>query len=115
MISSEQFAEDIALLNQPIFQVSFTRALDQVKGLGLPGFDLATFKDYNPAVEEKLDWVFDGYCKGHALKDLVGRNDVGVKLAEIPLEEGEAPSRAFGKELYPPFFIYIELGRLCNR
>ena len=40
-ISSEQFAEDVALLNQPILQVGFTRALDQVKGLNLPGFDLA--------------------------------------------------------------------------
>lgn len=54
-ISSERFAEDVALLNQPILQVGFTRALDQVKALNLPGFDLAAFKDYNPAAEEKLD------------------------------------------------------------
>ena len=97
-ISSEQFAEDVALLNQPILQVGFTRALDQVKGLNLPGFDLVTVKDYNPAAEEKLDWLFDGYCKGHALKDLVGRSDVGAELAKVPLGEDETPDRASGKE-----------------
>ena len=97
-ISSEQFAKDVALLNQPILQVGFMRALDQVKGLGLPGFDLAAFKDYNPAAEKKQDWLFDGYRKGHALKDLVGRSDVGAEQEVIPLAEGEAPGRASGKE-----------------
>ena len=84
-ISSEQFAEDVALLNEPILQIGFTRALDKVKELGLPGFDLAAFKEYNPKAEEKVDWLFDGYCKGHALKELAGRSDVGADLAEVPL------------------------------
>ena len=97
-ISSDQFAEDVALLNQPILQVGATRALDKVKSLNPPGFNLADFKDYNPAAEEKLDWLFDGYRKGHALKDLVGRSDVGTELAELPLEEEETPGRASGKE-----------------
>ena len=97
-ISSDQFAEDVACLNQPIFQIGATRTLDKVKGLNPPGFNLADFKDYNPTAEEKLDWLFDGYRKGYALRDLVGRSDVGAELAEVPLEEKETPGRASGKE-----------------
>ena len=97
-LTSEQFEEDIALLNLPILQVGATRALDKVKSLNPPGFNLADFKDYNPAAEERLDWLFDGYRKGHALKGLVGRTDVGAELAEVPLEESGSPGRAAGKE-----------------
>ena len=97
-ISSEQFEEDIALLNLPILQVGSTRALNQVKSLSLPSFNLADFKDYNPAAEDRLDWLFDGYRKGHALKSLVRRTDVGADLEEVPLEEDGSPGRAAGKE-----------------
>ena len=96
-LSSEQFEEDIALLNLPILQVGCTRALDQVKKLNPPGLDLASFKDYNPAAEERLDWLFDGYRRGHSLKELAGRTDTGAELEEIPLEEDGSPGRAAGK------------------
>ena len=97
-LCSYQFADDVACLNLPILQIGVTRTLEKVKGLNPPGFNLADFKDYNPAAEEKLNWLFNGYCKGHALKDLVGRSDVGTNLAEVPLEEGETSDRALGKE-----------------
>ena len=69
-----------------------------MKSLNPPDFNLTDFKDYNPAAEERLDWLFDGYRKGHALKELVGQTDVGAELAEVPLEESESPGRAVGKE-----------------
>nr|XP_027072920.1 uncharacterized protein LOC113697479 [Coffea arabica] len=97
-ISSDQFEVDIALLNRPILQVGSTRALTQVQGLNLPGFNVADFKDYDPAAEDRLDWLFDGYRKGHALKSLVRRTDVGADLEEVPLEEDGSPGRAAGKE-----------------
>ena len=97
-ISSNQFIQDVALLNGPVAQVGFARALNKVKELGLPGFDLAAFKEYDPQAEEKVDWLFDGYCKGHALKKLVRRKDVGADLEELPLEEDGDPGRAAGKE-----------------
>ena len=78
-LTSDQFEEDIAHLNLPILQVGCTRALDQVKKLNPPGLDLASFKDYNPAAEARLDWLFDGYRKGHSLKELAGRSDTGVE------------------------------------
>ena len=54
-IFSERFAEDVALRNQPIFQIAATRALNQMKSLNPPGFNLANFKDYNP--QPRRSWT----------------------------------------------------------
>lgn len=97
-LTSDQFEENIAHLNLPILQVGCTRALDQVKKLNPPGLDLASFKDYNPAAEARLDWLFDEYRKGHSLKELASRTDTGAELEEVPLEEVGSPGRAAGKE-----------------
>ncbi|XP_071904111.1 uncharacterized protein [Coffea arabica] len=97
-LTSEQFEEDITHLNLPILQVGCTRALDQVKKLDPPGLDLTKFKDYNPSAEARVDWLFDGYRKGHSLKELAGRSDTGAELEEVPLEEVGSPGRAAGKE-----------------
>ena len=68
---SDRFMNDLAILNGPVLQLGYTKALIDVKSLNLPGFDLSKWPDYNPQATNQIDRLVTGYSNGRDLAVLV--------------------------------------------
>nr|XP_027094937.1 uncharacterized protein LOC113714993 [Coffea arabica] len=88
-LRSEEFRGDLAILNTPVLQHGYSQALQEVQGLGLPGFDLGNFPSYNPLPVEQLDRLVEGYTHGRKLTDLVADPLLPVTTPESEQEEEE--------------------------
>nr|XP_027078650.1 uncharacterized protein LOC113701937 [Coffea arabica] len=88
-LRSEEFRGDLAILNTPVLQHGYSQALQEVQGLGLPGFDLGNFPSYNPLAVEQLDRLVEGYMHGRKLVDLVADPLLPVTTPESEQEEEE--------------------------
>ncbi|XP_027181910.1 uncharacterized protein LOC113780294 [Coffea eugenioides] len=88
-LRSEEFRGDLAILNTPVLQHGYSQALQEVQGLGLPGFDLGNFPSYNPLAVEQLDRLVEGYTHGRKLVDLVADPLLPVTTPESEQEEEE--------------------------
>nr|XP_027071576.1 uncharacterized protein LOC113696346 [Coffea arabica] len=88
-LRSEEFRGDLAILNTPVLQHGYSQALQEVQGLGLPGFDLGNFPSYNPLAVEQLDRLVEGYTHGRKLTDLVADPLLPVTTPESEQEEEE--------------------------
>ena len=80
---------DLAILNTPVLQHGYSQALKEVIGLGLPGFDLGKFPNYNPQAVEQIDRLVEGYTHGRKLADLVADPLLPVTTPEPEQEEEE--------------------------
>ena len=68
---SEVFMNDLALLNGPVLQLGYTKALMDVESLKLPGFDLSKWPDFNPQSTNQIDRLVMGYSNGRDLAALI--------------------------------------------
>ena len=68
---SEAFMDDLAILNGPVLQLGYTKAMADVLSLNLPGFDLSRWPDYNPQAADQIDRLVTGYSNGRDLAALV--------------------------------------------
>ena len=68
---SESFMNDLAILNGPVLQLGYTKAMADVQPLNLPGFDLSKWPDYNLQAVHQIDRLVAGYSNGRDLAALV--------------------------------------------
>ena len=68
---SDVFMNDLAILNGPVLQLGYTKAMVDVQSLNLPGFDLSKWPDYNPQAADQIDRLVTGYSNGRDLAALV--------------------------------------------
>ena len=88
---SEVFMNDLALLNGPVLQLGYTKALMDVESLKLPGFDLSKWPDFNPQSTNQIDRLVTGYSNGRDLAALIADPNLPA-LSPEPEQEQQGES-----------------------
>ncbi|XP_071927509.1 uncharacterized protein [Coffea arabica] len=88
---SEVFMNNLALLNGPVLQLGYTKALMDVESLKLPGFDLSKWPDFNPQSTNQIDRLVTGYSNGRDLAALIADPNLPA-LSPEPEQEQQGES-----------------------
>ena len=62
---------DLAILNGPVLQLGYIKAINDVQAMNLPGFERGVWSDYNPGAVDQIDRLVAGYAHCRKLTDLV--------------------------------------------